>query len=611
MRTLFLITLIYAAFTSVTWAQVQIGENLLGEAAGDHFGSAVSLSADGQRLAVGAWRNSEVSPNAGRVYVYEENAGTWETISDATAGSSNDDRFGYAVSLSADGQYLAVGAPGKATVGGVGSGQVIVYNQQGGAWVAVGTPIDGQAVGESLGTAVSLSNDGARIAVQTYTAGLGASSGKVRIYENVGGAWSQMGNDIDVANASVGNTSLSLSGDGTRMAVGAPANSGSTGRVDIYIEINGSWLPRAGITGNAQGEQFGTSVSLSASGLRMAVGSPGADNTAQDAGQLHIYEEDTGTWIVIGSMEGIAAGDAFGQTTALSADGRQVAVGAPKSDANEIDAGQVKIFEQNGSSWSQLGDDIIGRIGGIEAGTCLTLSADGSRVAIGAWKDDENGTDAGLVQVFEGFGGCSATSGVENVEACNSFTWIDGNVYGTSNNTATVTLTNAAGCDSVVTLNLVINYETDLDPSLTNDGLTLTANEEGAEYQWVRCGGGFPPVAGATSQSFTPLESGTYAVMIRKGGCAIISACQTITITDVDDLIQTVDILVFPNPADQYLTIKGFEQLVQPVIRNKLGQPVMELQQSPVDISNLPAGIYSITGMLRQRPLHLLFVKNN
>ncbi|MEL7148532.1 MAG: FG-GAP repeat protein, partial [Bacteroidota bacterium] len=99
MRTLFLITLIYAAFTTVTWAQVQIGENLLGEAAGDHFGSAVSLSADGQRLAVGAWRNSEVSPNAGRVYVYEENAGTWETISDATAGSSNDDRFGYAVSL--------------------------------------------------------------------------------------------------------------------------------------------------------------------------------------------------------------------------------------------------------------------------------------------------------------------------------------------------------------------------------------------------------------------------------------------------------------------------------------------------------------------------------
>ncbi|MCT4580014.1 MAG: hypothetical protein N4A35_01240, partial [Flavobacteriales bacterium] len=53
-------------------------------------------------------------------------------------------------------------------------------------------------------------------------------------------------------------------------------------------------------------------------------------------------------------------------------------------------------------------------------------------------------------------GGCN-TTGVDIQLACGSFTWIDGNTYTNSNNTATHTLTSSQGCDSVVTLNLTIN----------------------------------------------------------------------------------------------------------------------------------------------------------
>ena len=66
------------------------------------------------------------------------------------------------------------------------------------------------------------------------------------------------------------------------------------------------------------------------------------------------------------------------------------------------------------------------------------------------------------------------TSGTDNQLACDSYTWIDGVTYTASNNTANFTLTNAAGCDSVVTLNLTINQtSSSIDNQILCDGNTL------------------------------------------------------------------------------------------------------------------------------------------
>ena len=77
----------------------------------------------------------------------------------------------------------------------------------------------------------------------------------------------------------------------------------------------------------------------------------------------------------------------------------------------------------------------------------------------------------------------SPATGTDIQTACNSYTWIDGNTYTASNNTATHTLTNAAGCDSVVTLNLTINSPTtgtDIQTACNSytwiDGNTYTAS---------------------------------------------------------------------------------------------------------------------------------------
>ena len=60
-----------------------------------------------------------------------------------------------------------------------------------------------------------------------------------------------------------------------------------------------------------------------------------------------------------------------------------------------------------------------------------------------------------------------STTGNDPQTACDSYTWMDGNIYTASNSTATHTITNAAGCDSTVTLNLTINYSTSGDTTAT------------------------------------------------------------------------------------------------------------------------------------------------
>jgi len=71
-------------------------------------------------------------------------------------------------------------------------------------------------------------------------------------------------------------------------------------------------------------------------------------------------------------------------------------------------------------------------------------------------------------------GGSCINAGIDIQNACVSYTWIDGNTYTSSNNTATDTLTNAAGCDSIVTLNLIINQtSSSIDNQILCDGSSL------------------------------------------------------------------------------------------------------------------------------------------
>ncbi len=146
---------------------------------------------------------------------------------------------------------------------------------------------------------------------------------------------------------------------------------------------------------------------------------------------------------------------------------------------------------------------------------------------------------------------CTPTYSTDSQVACNSYTWIDGVTYTSSNNTATHTLVNAEGCDSIITLNLTINT---INTSITQTGLVLTAGEVGVNYQWLDCSA-MSIITGSTSQSYTATENGEYAVIVSNNICLDTSSCFAVTNVGIVENSFGSDFIVFPNPTKGNISI--------------------------------------------------------
>ena len=146
------------------------------------------------------------------------------------------------------------------------------------------------------------------------------------------------------------------------------------------------------IDGEATGDWFGISVSLSSDGRTVAIGAERNDGNGTDAGHTRVYKNISGTWTKIGSdIDGKADGERSGSSVSLSSDGSTVAIGAMLSDANGEDAGLIRVYKNISGTWKQIGSDIDGEAAGDYSGSSVSLSSDGSIVAIGAFGNDGNG----------------------------------------------------------------------------------------------------------------------------------------------------------------------------------------------------------------------------
>ena len=395
-----------AGIAPIDIISVQVGADIDGEAEFDQ-GHKVSLSANGTRVAIGAPFNDGNGSNSGHVRVYDWNGSAWIQAGTDIEGEAAGDQCGYSVSLSADGSRVAIGAYNN-DGNGSGAGHVRIYDWNGSAWIQVGVDIDGEAAGDLSGVSVSLSTDGTRLAIGAQgNDENGSNAGHVRIYDWNGSAWLQVGADIDgeAAGDSYGN-SVSLSSDGARVAIGAPYNDGNgdgAGHVRIY-DWNGSAWVQAGadIDGEAADDYSGTSISLSANGSRLAIGAQHNGGNGSQAGHVRIYDWNGTAWVQAGvDIDAEAAGDKCGSSVSLSADGSRVAIGARENDGTDINSGHVRIYNWNGSTWIQIGLDIDGEAIVDQSGGSVSFSADGTRVAIGAYANAGNGAYAGHVRVYE------------------------------------------------------------------------------------------------------------------------------------------------------------------------------------------------------------------
>ncbi|MBC8296113.1 MAG: hypothetical protein H8E55_09995, partial [Pelagibacterales bacterium] len=108
---------------------------------------------------------------------------------------------------------------------------------------------------------------------------------------------------------------------------------------------------------------------------------------------------------LIGSeIDGEAAGDNFGHAVSFSENGTIMAVGAPNNDADGAtsEKGSVRVFQYDGSSWKQIGDDIDGSNDGDEFGASVSLNADGTILAVGIPENDDAfaNKNPGQVKIF-------------------------------------------------------------------------------------------------------------------------------------------------------------------------------------------------------------------
>ena len=386
---------------------VKMGSPIDGEATGDESGRVLTLNSDGTILAIAANSNDGNGSGSGHVRVYQYTDNNWIQLGSDIDGESQGDHSGAGVSLSADGTILAISAYYNAGNGYM-SGHVRIYQYTDNNWQQLGSDIDGET-GDRSGYSVSLSSDGTIVAIsEPHNDANGSDSGRVRVYQYTDNNWIQLGSDIggDDVNDRTGYM-ISLSSDGTILAISTPWNQADrpySGHVRVYQYIDNNWQQLGSdIYGEAQDDQSGMSISLSSDGTIVAIGAIyNAGKYGLHTGHARVYQYTDNNWIQLGSdIDGEAQSDHSGYSVSLSADGTILAIGTPYNDTNgsNSDSGHVRIYQYVKGSythdWIQLGSDIDGEAKNDWFGFWISLNDSGNILAVGARLHDSNGGDSG------------------------------------------------------------------------------------------------------------------------------------------------------------------------------------------------------------------------
>jgi len=368
----------------------------------DYFGNAVALSSDGDTLAVGA-PFIETTTESGAVYLFRYDGAHWtQSVNIGADDLDAGEGFGEAVALSADGNTLAVGTTRESSgATGINGDKNDVWTENAGAAYVI--RIDGSTWTEQayvkasnteewdlFGEALALSADGNTLAVgaiyeDSPATGINgdqgngvAGAGAVYLFRFDGTDWSQQAyiKASNPDNWAMFGESLALSVDGNTLAVGAASedssatgvdgdqNDGSapnSGAVYLFRYDDNRWTQQSYIKASNTGESdgFGESVTLSEYGDMLAVGAGGEASMAigmngdeyddtgieGDAGAVYLLQFDGTTWYQRAYIKAsnTEANDVFGQSIAMNGDGSTLAIGASQegSGATGIDGNQA------------------------------------------------------------------------------------------------------------------------------------------------------------------------------------------------------------------------------------------------------------------------------
>ena len=318
------------------------------------------------------------------------------------------EHFGRSVALSADGTIAVVGAPHENTEAGAEAGAAYVFERSGSTWTQTAKlEAPGSEASSFFGRGVALSADGKTALVGDP--GSKGRTGSAWVFVRSGSSWTlqqQLGGAEESGPGAFGRA-VALSADGSTALVGGFRDGAGAGAMWAFERSGSTWTPDGGkltATGETGAGEFGQSLAISADGRTAAVG---AGNDSEGIGALFVFARGGSGWAqgakLIGSGESGAAH--LGDSVSLSADGTTALAGGPRDEGQ---LGAAWVFSNTGSGWAQHKIIGGGESGAGHLGFSTALSGDGSTVLVGGVADNVN---AGAAWVFKRSGSSWSQAG--------------------------------------------------------------------------------------------------------------------------------------------------------------------------------------------------------
>ena len=403
------LALLIAGMAQAQWNQ--LGADLEGSIEGASAGWSVDINADGTVVAVGSrdgWANG--FDDAGETQVFEWNGEAWELRGLPLLGEAEYEWLGSAVALNDAGNVLAVGSTNAPNANGVSVGRVQILEWDGAAWGPKGENLMGLENPFSFATfygfTVDLSADGNTVAIgapfRWSAAGDMADVGYVEVYDWNGNAWVLRGEAVYGTEEETmwSGFDVALSADGQSFITGAPSLGpifGETGLVRAYAWNGDEWMQKGqDFYGALPGDDAGRAVSMANNGNTIAFSAALSDPTipGNDEGEVMVFDWEEDAWALRGdTLSSIYDYDDFGESISLSSDGTRLAVGAPfvsNDDPIALYAGLGTVYEWQDEGWIEICPPILG-VQHQEFGGEVAMSGDGSTFIMGAFAYEPNG----------------------------------------------------------------------------------------------------------------------------------------------------------------------------------------------------------------------------
>jgi hypothetical protein len=377
--------------TSFSYVQSQIGEDIDGSDNSDESGFVISLSENGNIVAIGSYKHDG---GKGVVRIFQRDTTNttiapigWTQLGHDIDGETTGELFGAALALSADGTIVA----SAAYLNNSARGKLRVFQRDTTnttiapiGWTLLGSAIEGDNANEKFGTTVSLNADGTIVGWGSKH----SSPHKVNVYQYANNTWTPIGT---ISGDGVQSSPHILNDAGTIVATSDRYWNGNVGRVSVHQYANDTWTPIGGlIEGVNSFGFFGQSIALNGDGTIMAIGCAKMTD-GNTNGMVQVYQYANDTWTKIGNdINGEFAGDGLGYSVSLNTNGTRLAAGSINHDYAK---GTTKLYQFANDVWTPFGNDIDGEDEGDELGYSLSLSRNGEKLAVGSrYHDNKKGT---------------------------------------------------------------------------------------------------------------------------------------------------------------------------------------------------------------------------